>query len=211
MENRLTFIRYTGRKTPSNNKYALYRCICGNEKEIVETNVKTNRTRSCGCLIKNNGQNGKDAWFKHGLCDTKKYKTWESIKSRCLNPNNVSYPNYGARGIKMCDKWLKFSGFDEDMPDPPTNKHSIDRVDNNGDYCKENCRWVTKHEQDRNKRTNRIIEFNGKQQLLTDWAKDLDISVSALTKRLKIWSLEKALTTLVNKEKVHDGNKNHRV
>jgi hypothetical protein len=116
----------------------------------------------------------------------KKYKTWESIKSRCLNPNNVSYPNYGARGIKICDKWLKFSGFDEDMPDPPTNKHSIDRVDNNGDYCKENCRWVTKHEQNRNKRTNRIIEFNGKQQLLTDWAKDLDISVSALIKRLKI-------------------------
>ena len=85
------------------------------------------------------------------------------MKHRCLNPNAKKYADYGGRGIKICDRWLEsFENFYRDMGERPSKKHSIDRIDNNGNYCPENCRWVTMKEQARNKRTNRTMLYNGK-------------------------------------------------
>lgn len=91
--------------------------------------------------------------LRHGMCDTSEYRSWYQMKSRCYDPNNTRYEGWGGRGIKVCDRWRNsFKAFYEDMGPKPTPTHSIDRVDNDGDYTPDNCRWATRAEQQRNKR-----------------------------------------------------------
>jgi hypothetical protein len=114
--------------------------------------------------------------------------------SRCHNPKDKSYPRYGARGIRVCDRWRdSMVAFIDDMgPKPPG--ASIERIDNDGDYCPENCCWASAKQQNRNKRTNHFIEFNGRRLCVQDWASELGLTPSALLHRLKIMPIEKALT-----------------
>lgn len=128
----------------------------------------------------------------HGMSYTVYYRTWSNIKSRCLNKNTKFYKDYGGRGIKICDRWLNsFENFYEDMGERPSNKHSLDRIDNDGDYCKENCRWATWIQQSRNSRNTRMITYKGETYCLTKWAEMLDIKYSALIYRLnKGWNVE---------------------
>lgn len=147
--------------------------------------------------------------YTHGLTGTRVYKTWESMKARCYNPNDGKYKKYGGRGIKVCDEWLgkdgakKFAewayanGFDE-------NKHqkeqSIDRIDVNGNYEPKNCRFANAKVQANNRTNTIILEFQGKSQSLQEWADELEISESTIRWRLnKGYSTEKALTTKVRK------------
>jgi len=90
--------------------------------------------------------------LKHGMCGTTEHRIWTSMKTRCLNPNSKSYSDYGGRGITVCDKWLDFVGFFEDMGYRPSSEHTLDRTDNDEGYCKGNCKWSTYEEQGRNKR-----------------------------------------------------------
>ena len=118
---------------------------------------------------------------------------WRDMRQRCLNPNSHRYYTHGGRGISICTRWESFPNFLEDMGLKPDG-FTLERIDNNGGYSPENCKWATPHEQARNRRTNVFICFNGETKTIMDWANELGLSFTAMKKRLKKWPLEKALT-----------------
>ena len=116
------------------------------------------------------------------------------MKSRCTNPNFHKYESYGSRGIKICDKWMTFEGFIEDMGERPDGM-TIDRLDVDGDYCKENCRWATTSQQARNKTNTRYITAFGRTKCLADWSEETGIDHRTIGTRLaRGWSPERSLT-----------------
>ena len=123
------------------------------------------------------------------------------MRVRCSNPKARYYPLYGGRGIRVCPEWQHFEPFyDWAMANGYKDSLSIDRIDVNGNYCPENCRWATAKEQARNQRSNRLVLYNGKTQTIADWADELNINPITLRTRLSHgWSVEEALTTPVNK------------
>ncbi len=137
----------------------------------------------------------------HGDKHTKEYKTWKGIRQRCFNPNNHDFHHYGGRGITICDKWDKYTEFIKDMGRAPSPKHSIDRIDFNGNYEPRNCRWVTHQVQVSNSRHNHVIEFNGQRRTLSEWARFIGIKPSRLSDRINTlgWSIEDALSKKVDK------------
>ena len=143
--------------------------------------------------------------IKHLKCNTKLYFVYHKIKDRCYNPNEKGYKNYGGRGIAMCQEWqddfMNFynwaieNGYKEGL--------SIDRINNNGNYEPSNCRWATREIQNKNKRSNRYITFNGETKTLTDWSLSLGFSDDTVRRRLKDgWSIERALTERLHKENI---------
>lgn len=164
-------------------------CDCGKTKSILSTCLVSGRTTSCGCI-----KTGKKAVYDTRNND--EYKIYRSMKNRCYNSNTRYYVHYGGRGITICDRWLNsFLDFYQDMGPRPSKDHSIDRIDNNGNYCPENCRWATKSEQANNKRNNHRIEYNGKIQTVTEWSKELNIDPGIIYSRLVYgWSIEDALS-----------------
>lgn len=123
------------------------------------------------------------------------YRTWQAMKRRCLRPRDDRWNDYGGRGIKICERWLTFVNFLADMGERPPGT-SIDRIDNDGDYCKENCRWATPQQQQDNSRQTKLISFNGETRSVRGWARKLSIAQPSMRWRLKHWSLERALTEL---------------
>ena len=119
------------------------------------------------------------------MINTKVYRCWQSMKQRCLNKNDIGYKNYGGRGITVCPEWLNsFKNFYADMGKKPEGL-SLDRIDNDGNYCKENCRWATLEEQHNNTRANRFLTYNNKTQTMAQWAREFNISSSTLFGRIK--------------------------
>jgi hypothetical protein len=112
------------------------------------------------------------------------YKVWNNFKTRCYNSNTLNYNRYGGRGITVCDKWLTFEGFLEDMGKRPSRNHSLDRINNDGNYCKDNCRWTTRKEQTRNRSTNVYIFYNGRNMILKDLAKEVGLDYQVIKRRL---------------------------
>lgn len=139
----------------------------------------------------------------HGLSSEyrREWLIWKGIHKRCYNPNSSIYRHYGGRGIKVCDRWHSFSNFLADMGPRPTPKHSVEREDNNGDYCPENCVWLLRKYQNRNKRNSRILTFNGVSQTVADWADQLGVRASMIHSRLNEygWSVERALSEPPNR------------
>lgn len=175
----------------------LCQCNCGKEVTVRGNDLRNNRVQSCGCLKTK----------RNCLSTTKTYYAWADLIKRCNDPNNISYKNYGNRGITVCDRWQEkdkgFCNFLEDMGNPPSKKYSIDRIKNNENYCKSNCRWATRKEQSRNTRRNRLISFNGKTQCLADWAIEYKIDYTRLWRRIYQlnWPIKKALTKPVRKQR----------
>ena len=128
----------------------LCECSCGTRKEMTRRTLISGNTKSCGCLKRDVHS---ETHITHGMTESPEYYTWCRIKYRCYNEKSKDYPDYGGRGIKMCERWLEsFENFYEDMGERPSLKHSIERLDVNGDYSPENCIWTTYDRQARNQR-----------------------------------------------------------
>lgn len=182
------------------------RCDCGNKKIINGSDLKSGKTRSCGCFQKETIKNINTIHgHKQRGKGSKIYVAWRSMLDRCNDSKNKRYKDYGERGITVCDRWNTkrggcFKNFLEDMGEPPTHKHQIDRIDNNkliNGYSPKNCRWVLPKENCRNKRNNKLYTYNGKTQCLIRWAEEYNIKIGTLWARLYVlnWPIEKALLT----------------
>lgn len=144
----------------------------------------------------------------HGKRHTRLYRIWSDMKTRCNNPNRPKYTRYGGRGITICNKWMSdFQAFyDWSMANGYRDDLSIDRIDNDGNYCPENCRWITMREQASNKSTNHFITYEGQTLTMAEWARRTGISREVLKDRICRygWELERALTTPVRKHKTYE-------
>ena len=140
---------------------------------------------------------------RHGMSRTPEYRAWADIKARCFNPNNKNYSDYGGRGIGVCDRWKNsFNNFFADMGMKPSPKHSIDRIDNNGDYSAKNCKWSTKAEQENNKRNNRLITIGCVTLNIAQWTKEMGFARTVILDRLRRgWSEFDAVMTPVKQRK----------
>jgi hypothetical protein len=136
--------------------------------------------------------------LSHGMTRTPIYAIYRSMMQRCYDQNSTAYHRYGARGINVCEKWQTFEGFYEDMGDKPEGM-SLERKDNDGDYCPENVVWAGWKAQANNRRSNRILEHRGKSQTLTQWADEINMKPQTLHARIFRygWPVEKALETTV--------------
>lgn len=165
------------------------KCECGNVKIVSTAKLNNGHVKSCGCLAKTNA-------VKHNAIGTREYITWTNIKARCTNPNNNSYYNYGGRGITVCDKWLEsFENFYEDMGNCPKG-FSIERVNNNKGYNKNNCIWASSKTQSMNRRSNFIVNYKGEEKPLKQWCEDLNLEYKKVFARIKQlgWTIDKALS-----------------
>lgn len=193
---KLKVLKYVNR-----NKYGdsiwLCLCDCGQQKTISNSDLKTGNTKSCGCFRVKHGHS-----INNDLSQT--YIAWAHMKQRCNNKKDPTYLNYGNRGITVCKRWFIFENFLKDMGEPPTKNHSLDRVNNNGNYCKNNCRWATKKQQQGNMRSNHMIVFSGQTKCIAEWARKTGIGQKCLWHRLVTlkWSVKKALTTPVKRRKL---------
>lgn len=180
-------------------------CDCGTITIVGLSGIRTGKTKSCGCHRRTFSVGDKNHNYKHGY-ETGRVKkselsTYRGMVARCTNPDDPSYGHWGARGIKVCDRWLGDDGFVKflaDMGPKPSSEHSLDRIDNDGPYSPENCRWATRIEQANNKRTNTMITYCGVTQSLADWARATGIAYSCLQRRVYSgWTTEEILTTPV--------------
>lgn len=201
---KLTVLKYTGKSTKQgHNAIWLCRCECGKILEIRGTNLTTKRRPqiSCGCVIP---ERAKETSTKHGGTKERLYQIWMGMRRRCGDPKIKDYPRYGGRGIQVCDEWQDYSvfrkwaisnGYDQCAE---FQKCTLDRIDPNGNYEPDNCRWVDIKTQENNRRNNHLIEYEGKTQNLTTWARELGIDVVLLRDRIRHgWSFERAITTPV--------------
>lgn len=192
---RLTVLRVAEEKTGS-----LYRwwvqCDCGApEKTVLGNHLRLGRIVSCGCHSRDRIR---AALTTHGLSDRPEYHCWVGMCYRCTSPNDASWPYYGGRGIRVCERWLMDTGFANFLADVgprPSLRHTIDRIDNDGHYEPGNVRWATKTEQNRNSRKNVRLTFRGETLTIAEWSERTGIPYRALqTRVVRGWSTDRALT-----------------
>jgi hypothetical protein len=179
-------------KDKFNNFVWKCKCSCGNYRLVSRQMLCSGTITSCGC--KNYQSSGTHKCSKEPL-----YNIWKLMKQRCYNPKSKSYRYYGGRGVIIDDNWvydyMNFKQWAES--NGYENGLTIDRIDVNGNYCPENCRWITMKEQCSNRRSNRFITYNGKTQTLSQWAEETGINLRTIKSRVDIrgWSIEQALST----------------
>jgi hypothetical protein len=167
----------------------LCRCDCGGTAVISRNALRSGKQGTCGCSL----ITGRE---KHGMTDTPEWRTWRHMLERCNDPKSADFPEYGARGITVCERWTSFSSFLADMGPRPAGT-SIERENNDRGYAPGNCVWGTLSTQARNKRTSRLLTYNGRTQNLVVWAAEVGISRECIEKRIDNlqWSIDRALTT----------------
>lgn len=171
----------------SEQRVVVWRCVCdcGSVKSVTETNLRSGHTKSCGCYLKNHHPR-----FKHGNAKvgkiTPEYRTWSNIKKRCMSPKASGWEHYGERGIRVCQKWVdSFDAFLADVGSRPSPKHTIDRINPNGNYEPGNVRWATWSEQQNNRRNNVFIDVDGDRRTVSQWARVLGIKPQVIEHRIK--------------------------
>lgn len=174
----------------------LCRCECGGTREVLGNHLRNGSTKSCGCLIVATNKATGIAKRVHGASKTDEHRIWSGMINRCTNRRDPIYERYGARGITVCKRWLKsFVAFLQDMGPRPSPLHTIERVNNDRGYCPSNCRWATRLEQARNRRSTRRLTYNGTTLTMTEWAVKIGMDRGTLWRRLKRgWPIAKALT-----------------
>ncbi len=167
----------------NHHTYWRCQCDCGKTTTARSNDLKSGKRISCGC-----------AHITHGMTNTPTWKSWQSMKARCYDKNHEYYKYYGGRGITVCDRWREsFENFLEDMRERPSGM-TLDRIDSNKEYFKENCKWSTTKEQNRNKRSNILLTYNNETKTLAQWAKELNMGYMKLWHRIKNgWPIERAL------------------
>lgn len=177
-----------------NAHYWLCKCECGNTAIVRGGSLAQGTSKSCGCVSR---QKTIERSTKHGGYGTRLYRIWDDMKSRCYNPNSISYPNYGAKGITVCEEWKNFKTFMEwALANGYSDKLTIDRIDYTKGYTADNCRWITMMEQSNNKSNNHYITYNGETLTMVQWARKLNIPYMLLCQRMsRGWTFEKAILT----------------
>lgn len=195
---RWTVLSRSQRSTKNMSAYWNCVCDCGTKRAVPSEGLRSGRSQSCGCRHKEIvGRNS----TRHGDARTLTYVTWQAIKARCYSPCQPRYPQYGGRGITMCDRWRNdYSAFLQDMGLRPSGAYSIDRIDTNGNYEPGNCRWATRREQARNKRDTRFVEYRGIIMRLIDVYEQFGSEIKYCTFAARLahgWPIEVALKTPV--------------
>jgi hypothetical protein len=191
-------IRYSHSR--KNEGYYLCRCDCGAEKIVNARSLRTRTSKSCGCFLKDRFDNK-----EHYRYSKPEYAIWLSIKFRCYNSNATSYPDYGGRGIKVCERWLSsFDDFYNDMGPRPTNRHTIERIEVNGNYEPSNCKWDTYKAQANNRRSSVYMEHNGVRLTKAQWAGKIGITQSRMYYYTKTKNF--GIQEILNHEKLRHNN-----
>lgn len=190
---KLTVIKFDHQKKSDYSLYWLCRCECGNEKIINGHSMKTGMQKSCGCE-----RNKTQFVRKHGLSNTYEYLCWIGIKARIKNADG-NHSQYVLKGITMDEEWqISFEAFLSHIGNAPTRKHTVDRIDNSGNYEPGNVRWATRKEQNRNLDKNVILEYNGEKKCAAEWSEIFGFKENLIYNRLKAeWPVEKILSTPV--------------
>ena len=195
----LTAIEMVG--VDSKSRLAMWRCKCdcGNEKVIKGKHLRCGEIKSCGCIRKTEtAAKLRETSTTHGMTNTRLYGIWCGIKSRCYNSHRKKHKEYGGRGITICDEWRdSFEAFrDWALANGYQDNLTIDRINNNGPYCPENCRWVSMKEQQNNRRNNRMLTIGDETKTMQQWADKMGIKSRTIQQRLnRGWSVEKAIMT----------------
>ena len=191
----------------------LCRCDCGTIRSVDNGHLKSGASTNCGCeAFKKTSERNRVRKRTHGGTSGEKqerlYDVHRSMKRRCYEPSNNSYHNYGGRGIKVCDEWLGEHGYEnfrkwamENGYDPNAERQecTLDRIDNNGNYCPENCRWVNAKIQGNNRNDNHILEYQGERHTVVEWAEKMGMLPVTLYARIRRgWPIEKALKTPID-------------
>jgi hypothetical protein len=191
---------YEGPKGIVNHPYWNCICECGTERQVRQTVLRSGKSRSCGCLHDEELGSRK---LKHGYAAggviRPEYYVWQAMVARCVNPKIRMYPHYGGRGITVCERWLKFENFLEDMGNRPSDDHSLDRIENDKGYEYGNCRWAVPEVQQNNRRNTVFVEYNGERLPLAEVVRKHNSVVDLEVVRCRVmrqgWSLERAMST----------------
>lgn len=176
-------------------------CDCGQEKMVSAENLKNAATKSCGCLRDENSSNMCKAKMRHGESDgsscTTEYRSWTGMKARCLNSCDKDYHRYGGRGVLVDARWIdSYETFLADMGRKPGPKYSIDRIDFNGPYSAENCRWADSKQQNNNRRSTILLDFSGDKRTIAELSVVAGIGHDAMYQRIKAgWSIDRIIAT----------------
>jgi len=201
MYNKFLYTESTVEKSGKKRRHTFAKCVCGKQfSRRVSLYKETSKCNSCVA-------GDKKRTHGHGGKRTPEYYSWSSMKTRCYNINDNAYNNYGGRGIKVCDRWMLFENFLEDMGKRPSDC-TLDRIDNNKGYNPENCKWSTKKQQMQNQSNTLFYIYKGEKRSLKYITEDLNLSHDAVYKRIKIsgWDIDKAINTPIRRRSTSASN-----